>query len=51
MLLDARYDTWTYNVYVLKQNVGLAAAIDKAVRKMTDSGELDQLIEGYGMRI
>jgi ABC-type amino acid transport substrate-binding protein len=51
VLLSEQYYTWTYNVYVLKQNVELAAAIDKAVRKMTDSGELDQLIEGYGMRI
>jgi ABC-type amino acid transport substrate-binding protein len=50
-LVPEQYYTWTYNVYVLKQNVGVAAAVDKAVRQMTDSGELNRLLEEYDMRM
>lgn len=48
MLLAEQYGTWTHNVFILKQNDQLAAAVDKAIQQMTQSGELEQLAKKHG---
>jgi putative glutamine transport system substrate-binding protein len=50
-VLPERYESWSYGAIMSDKSTELADAVDKAIRQMTDSGELTKLVKKWGLDI
>lgn len=50
VILDDRYNPQEYGVATKKSNEGLAEVVNKVINDLKDSGELDKLIEKWGIK-
>lgn len=50
VILGDRYNPQEYGVAIKKSNEGLAEVVNKVINDMKDSGELDKLIEKWGIK-
>jgi ABC-type amino acid transport substrate-binding protein len=51
MLLPERWEVVACSAVVVKQHTDLAAAVDKAIQQMIDSGEIAELAKKWGLDI